>query len=214
MDYNRDTLPILGLIVLLNFGSLASESDAPPPARRVAVFDLSVSLPEEPGQLNLTTVAFSSDGSIVVGICRTGFQGPQRYQYEIRWENGSYGRAVQTKAAPVWGGRSSADGSRKLFELSKRRVPFFQHVMETLGTLMTLGMSGPEDVNRETVRVIDTATRKSCFEWNRIFPMDWRRGRFATISPSGKLVAVTVENTVSIYLLPAVCEGPTKVRVE
>jgi hypothetical protein len=56
------------------------------------------------------------------------------------------------------------------------------------------------------------STRKSCFDWRRTFPMDWARGRFAPISPSGELVAVTVDNKLSIYRLPLVCEGPTKMH--
>ena len=71
---------------------------------------------------------------------------------------------------------------------------------------------GPEDSNREVVRVSDAVTRKSCFDWLRSFPMTLSRGRFATISPSGELVAITAENKLSIYRLPAVCEGPTKTR--
>jgi hypothetical protein len=35
---------------------------------------------------------------------------------------------------------------------------------------------------------------------------------FAAISPSGELVAIVADNKLSIYRLPAVCEGPTKVR--
>jgi hypothetical protein len=73
-------------------------------------------------------------------------------------------------------------------------------------------MSAPEDVNREVVRVIDTSTRKSCFDWYRTFAMSGRRERLATISPSGELVAITVQNKLSIYRLPPVCKGPTKVR--
>lgn len=38
--------------------------------------------------------------------------------------------------------------------------------------------------------------------------------RFATISPSGELVAIKVKNTLSIYRLPPVCDGPKKEHQE
>jgi hypothetical protein len=211
MDHKRGTFPILGLIVLFNCALFAFASDPLLP-QPVATLDLSESLGGEPEELTLTTVAFSSDNSIAAGICRTAVQGLKCSQYVIEWENGSFKRIVQTQEHPRWGGRSSADGSRMLFDFGVRKVPRFQHLLESVRTITTLGMSGPEDVNPEIVRVIDTATRKSCLDWHRNFPMDWRRGRFATISPSGELVAITAENKLSIYRLPAVCDGPTKAR--
>jgi hypothetical protein len=211
MEYKRGTFPIFGLIVLFNCALFDSASTSPP-SQPVATLDLSGSLPEEPGEPTLTTVAFSSDNSIAVGVCRTAVRGPKCSQYFVQWENESFKRIAQTQGPPRWGGRSSADRSRRLFDFSERKVPRFQHLLESLRTITTLGMSAPEDSNREVVRVIATVTRKSCFEWRRSFPMTWNRGRFATISPSGELVAITAENKLSIYRLPAVCEGPTKTR--
>jgi hypothetical protein len=210
MGYKRGTLTILGLIVLFNCSLFASVSNPLP--QPVATLDLSESLPEVPGELTLTTVAFSPNNSIAVGVCRTAVQGPKCSQYVVQWENGSFKRIAQTQEPPRWGGRLSADGSRRLFDLSERKVSRSQHLLESLHTITTLGMSGSEDSNREVVRVIDTVTRKSCFEWHRSFPMRWNRGRFATISPSGELVAITADNKLSIYRLPAACEGPTKMR--
>jgi hypothetical protein len=209
MEYKRGLLLIVGLIVLLNCARFASAQTPPPLPQPVAALDLSESLPEEPGEL--ISVAFSSDNSVAVWIYRTATQGPQYSQYDVQWGSRSFKRIAQPES-PRWGGTSSADRSRKLFEFSERKVPRFQHLLESLHTITTLGMSGPEDVNCEAVRVIDTATRRSCFDWRRSFPMDWARGRLATISPSGEFVAITVKNKLSIYRLPPACEGPTKVR--
>lgn len=216
MQRNR-TFPVLllGLIVLSNGGLLASALDGSSLPESVAVLDLSELLPEESAPSTWTTVAFPSDRFISMSFCRAGVQGPQCSQYEIQWENGSSERIVETQSVWSWGERSSADGSRKLFEFSERRVPRFQHLLESLYSITTLGMSGPEDVNREVVRVVDTATRESCFESRRSFPMALCcRERFAAISPSGELVAITVGNSVSIFRLPAVCKGSTKMSTK
>lgn len=211
MERKPNAFWILGLIVSLNCARFASAQSSTPLPQPVATLDVSQSLPEESGELTLATVAFSSKNSIAVEIFRPVAQGPQFAQYVVQWESGSFKRIAQTHTLQ-WGGTSSADGSRKLIEYSERIVPRFQHLLGTLHTIATLGMSGPEDANREAVRVIDTATRKSCFEWRRSFPMSWSRARFATISPSGELVAITVDNTLSIYQLPVVCDGSTKMR--
>jgi hypothetical protein len=213
MEYKRGILPILGLIVLFDCILFASVSNPPLP-QPVATLDPSESLPEEPGKLILTLVAFSSENSIAMRICRTAVgDGPECSQYVVQWKDGSFKRIMQTQEIPRWeGGRLSTDGSRRLFDFNERKVPIFQRLLEILHTIMTLGMSGPEDSNREVVQVIDTVTRKSCFEWRRSFPMGLNRGRFAAISPSGELVAIRVDNKLSIYRLPAVCEGPTKMR--
>jgi len=141
------------------------------------------------------TAAFSSENSIKVETFQAiaAGWGPQYAQYSVQWENGSFKRISQTQGLR-WGETSSADGRRKLIEFSGRKVPRKQHLLEILHTVSTLGMSGPEDANQEAVRVIDTANRKSCFEWRRSFPMEATRARFATISPSGDLVAITVDN--------------------
>jgi hypothetical protein len=211
MEYKRGTFPTIRLIILLNCALFGSAS-TPPVSEPVATLDLSGLLPEETGELTLATVAFSSDNSIALGICRTVVQGPKCSLYVVQWENESFKRIAQSQETPRWGGRLSADGSRRLFDFSERKVPRFQHLFESLRTITTLGMSGPEDSNREVVRVIDTVTRKSCFEWRRSFPMRWNRGGFAAISPSGQLVAIIENNKLSIYRLPAVCDGPTKRR--
>ncbi len=209
MGYTHSILPIVAFIVLLNCPPFASAQSHAPLPQPVATIDLSESCPEEPGEL--ISVVFSSDNSLAVWMYRTAAQGPRYSQYDVQWRNRSFKRIAQPES-PRWGGRSSGDGSRMLFDLGERKIPRFQHLLESLHTLSTLGMSAPEDVNSEAVRVIDTVTRKSCFDWRRSFPMDWRRGRFATISSSGELVAITVKNKLFIYRLPPVCEGPTKVR--
>jgi len=105
--------------------------------------------------------------------------------------------------------KSSADGKRMLFDFTNRKVSGLQNVLESVRTITTLGMSGEEDVNREQVRVVDSVTGRLCFDWHRSFPLTYSQIRSAAISPSGEFVAIAAENTLSVYRLPAVCEGAT-----
>lgn len=102
---------------------------------------------------------------------------------------------------------SSADGRRILFDYNNRKVSGLKHVMESVQTLTTLGMIGPEDVNREQVRVFDTATGKACFDWQRSFPMTYGRVRSAAISPSGEFVAIVTGDKLFMYRLPGDCDS-------
>jgi hypothetical protein len=63
--------------------------------------------------------------------------------------------------------------------------------------------------NRQAVRVVDTVTGASCFDWHRSFPMgtELHFVHVASISPSGEFVAIAAEKTLSIYRLPTVCEA-------
>lgn len=97
----------------------------------------------------------------------------------------------------------SADGRRMLFDSLNHKSSGLKHVLETVQTLMTLGMAGPEDVNHEEVRVFDTVTGKVCFDWQRSFPATYSRVRSAAISPSGEFVAIVAKDKLSIYRLPA-----------
>jgi hypothetical protein len=205
MEYRCDTLKILGFIVLLTCAPFSFASDAPPP---VATLDVSELLANVQRESLPTTVAFLSDSSIGVGVCPSA--GYAKCSLSIvRWENGSFRLVAEsTQVDPGSSRQQSANGSRMLFDFNSRTVPMMQHLRESVGTIITLGMSGPEDVNREVVRVIDTATRKSCFEWHRSFPMTYSRARSAAISPSGEFVAIIVGANLSIYRLPTVCEGP------
>jgi len=72
-------------------------------------------------------------------------------------------------------------------------------------------MAGTEAVNHEDVKVVDTVTGKSCFEWQRGFPETYNQIRSAAISPSGKFMAIMEANTLSIYPLPDACGGWTGV---
>jgi hypothetical protein len=100
---------------------------------------------------------------------------------------------------------SSADGRRILFDYINRKVSGLKHMIESVQTLTTLGMMGPEDVNREQVRVVDTATGKACFDWSRTFPMTYSQVRSAAISPSGQFVAIVAKGTLSMYRPSADC---------
>ena len=110
------------------------------------------------------------------------------------------------------GDRSSSDGRRILFDFATRKVPKLQHILESIQTISTLGMTGPEDVNGEEVRVMDTGNGKLCFGWHRSFAsMNWLV-QSAAISPSGESVAIAAGGKLSIYRLPAVCDGTVRVH--
>jgi hypothetical protein len=104
---------------------------------------------------------------------------------------------------------SSPDGRRMLFDFTSHKANGLQNVLESVRTITTLGMAGEEDFNREEVRVADTVTGKTCFDWHRSFSMTYSQVRSAAISPSGEFVAIAAENTLSIYRLPAVCGAST-----
>ena len=109
------------------------------------------------------------------------------------------------KGCSVGDTSSSADGRRMLFDFTDHKVSGLRHVLESVQTLTTLGMAGPEDVNREEVRVFDTVTGKACFDWHRGFPATYSRVRSAAISPSGVFVAIVAKDKLSMYRLPADC---------
>ena len=101
----------------------------------------------------------------------------------------------------------SADGRRVLFDFTNHKSSGLKHVLESVQTITTLGMAGPEDVNHEEVRVIDTATGKACFDWHRSFPATlYSRVRSAAMSPSGEFVAIVEKGKLSIYRLPSDCD--------
>jgi hypothetical protein len=107
------------------------------------------------------------------------------------------------------GKRSSADGRRVLFDFASHKASGLVGVLEGLRTITSFGMVGAEDVNREDVRVFDTVTGASCFDWHHSFPSTYIRVSSAAISPSGEFVAIAEGDTLSIYRLPEVC-GPQK----
>jgi hypothetical protein len=104
---------------------------------------------------------------------------------------------------------SSGDGRRLLFDVNDHKTSGLRHVLENIQAITSFGMVGPEDLNREEVRVLDTVTGRTCFNWYRNFPMTYSQVRSATISPSGELVAIVAEDKLSIYRLPAVCVDTT-----
>ena len=214
MRYERCILRILGLVVLLGCTEPALTSDSPL-AQPIAVVDDMQPTSGDPG---LTTVAFLSDTTIQVAACPTVRLDATCSFAFFWWENGvlrhseepvkvKTGRFVElVESAP------SADGRRTFRDFNDKEVPRFQHALGFIRTIATLGMIADEDVNREVVQVVDTATRKTCFDWRRTFPSTYYRMRAAAMSPSGEFVAITLKDKLSIYRLPAVCEGPRATR--
>jgi hypothetical protein len=214
MRYERCILRILGLVVLLNCTKLALTSDSPLP-QPVAVVDDMQPTSDDPG---LTTVVFLSDTTIEVAACPTVRRDTICSFAFFRWENGILGHSEEPVKVKTGGfvelveSAPSADGRRMFLDFNDKKVPKFQHALDCARTIATLGMIADEDVNREVVQVVDTATRKTCFNWRRTFPSTYYRMRSAAMSPSGEFVAIKLENKLSIYRLPPVCEGPRATR--
>ena len=213
MRYERCILRFLGLVVLLNCTEVALTSDSPLP-QPVAVVDDMQPTSDDPG---LTAVAFLSDTTIEVAACPTVRLDATCSFAFFQWENGvlRHSEPVKVKTGgfvELVESAPSADGRRMFLDFNDKGVPKFQHALGCIRTIATLGMIADEDVNREVVQVVDRATRRTCFDWRRTFPSTYYRMRAAAMSPSGEFVAIKLENKLSIYRLPPVCEGPRATR--
>jgi len=206
MTDTRRILRILAVALLLNLNAvvLAFGSDSPMP-KAVATVDTTNLLPNL-RDLTFTTVAFSSETTIEVIACTTPIRDASCPASVFRWENGTL-RHVPERPMFAGGSTSSADGKRVLVNFNDRNVSKPQHVLDDMRAVWSLGMIYPEEVNREVVQVVDTTTRRSCFDLQRTFPMTISRRKSAAISPSGEFIAIKVENVLSLYRIPSVCKG-------
>lgn len=157
--------------------------------------------------LSFTTVAFSSETTIEVVACPTVRRDESCPFAVFRWENRELKPVAETPNLDTKGATLSANRRRLLLDFNDRKVSRLQHLFDTARMIGTFGMIAPEDVNREVVQVVDSVTRKSCFDWRRTFPTTYVRRRSAAISPSGKFVTIKVEGGLLVYPLPSVCEG-------
>lgn len=115
---------------------------------------------------------------------------------------------VKLRAPDGWGFRHgwSTDGSRLLFDHYTRKVPLPRSVGEDILLMGTLGVGAvDQDDNGEAIRVLDTVTGKTCFDWKDPKHLIDAGRYHADISPDGKLVAVVVGGTLTIYALPDSC---------
>jgi hypothetical protein len=205
-------LRVAVLVLLLAMGSSAANRrrDLPLP-HPVATLDTTALLSNQK-DLTFTTVAFSSDEAIEVVACPTVRRDATCPYSVFRWKNGVLEQVAQVPKFDTADSTSSTNGRRVLLDLNDREVSKPQHLFDDMRAIWTFGMIYPEDNNREVVQVVDTVTRKSCFDWQRTFPMGGTRRKSAAISPSGEFVAIKVENTLSIYRLPSECGGPRLTR--
>jgi len=201
---------VLVLLLAVGNSAAAGKKEQPLP-QPVATLDTTELLPNQ-RDLTFTTVAFSSDTTIEVIACPTVRRDTTCPSAVFRWDNAVLEHVAQMPKLDTGGRSSSADGKRILLDFNDRAVSRPQHLFDDVRAVTTFGMIYPEEVNREVVQVVDSATRKSCFDWHRIFPMTGSRRRSAAISPSGEFVAIKVENTLSVYRLPSVCGGPGVTR--
>ncbi len=205
MEYERSILRALELVVLFSCIQLAFAADRSLP-HPVATLD-TAELQLNQTNPSLITVAFSSDTTVEVVACPTVRRDATCPSAVFRWENLSLELAARGREFYTGGRSSSADGKRTLLDFNDRAVSRREHLLDYVRAFTTFGMIYPEEVNREVVTVVDSATRSSCFDWYHIFPMTGARRRSAAISPSGEFVAIYVENMLSVYRLPSVCEG-------
>lgn len=124
-----------------------------------------------------------------------------------------FGGREQSELHPPKGWRAhqfwSQDGKRILFDNFGRKISMFRNIGETLLAMGTLGAGAvDEQDNREEVLVLDSSSGDLCFEWKRSFPEgSVALSQDATISPSGKFVAIAAGRTLSVYRLPEICGG-------
>lgn len=106
-----------------------------------------------------------------------------------------------------WGhlSRTTLDGERVLFDQETRHVSTKQSIAEDAMLLLTAGMAADDFApNGEMVRVVDTNTGSTCFEWTSKDGL-LLTGHHADINPSGTLVAILTHNLLTIYRLPESC---------
>ena len=116
---------------------------------------------------------------------------------------------LQVRPPPGWGFRhgQSADGTRMLFDHYTRVIPGMQKVGEEIVSALTLGLGRANETdNTEAVTVLDTRSGAVCLDLEtpgRLFgnPGGWH----ADISPSGRFVAVSTPDALSIYKLSDNC---------
>jgi hypothetical protein len=126
---------------------------------------------------------------------------------EIREFNGTVLRTLQRPDRAL-GERigQSEDGSRLLYDSFTRQVGQTRAVMEDAAVVPSAGMSTDGFVpNGEMVRVIDTRSGTRCFEWygkDKLLPPFVAH---ADIDPSGRLVAILEQGTLTIFGIPDTC---------
>ncbi len=102
--------------------------------------------------------------------------------------------------------QTDESGSRLLLDCVTRHVPVTQSAAELAQTIASLGVGAPNQFsNGEAVRVLDTSTGAVCFEWSARLPRVDAFFSHASLSPSGRLLAIARAEKLSIYRLPDSC---------
>ena len=115
---------------------------------------------------------------------------------------------VQVPEPDGWGFRYrlTADGRRLLFDNYTRRLSAFQRMAESVERKITFGMAPIVTSKGEIIRVVDTASGKICFDLDSPDrPFGPEGEPHADISPSGRFIAVTAADKLSIYSMPDTC---------
>lgn len=148
-----------------------------------------------------TELEFAGKGRIYLKSC-----GPERIV-------DANGKELVRLRPPVKGDLSfrswSEEGARLLYDQSVRSVSALQNFGEAVVAVLSLGSGAINEVpNGEAVRVVDTLTGQTCFDWRDLKHVanvgDYPH---AALSPSGKFVALVAEGELRVYRLPDVCSA-------
>jgi hypothetical protein len=126
----------------------------------------------------------------------------------IRDFNGRHILALPTPDG--WGYRlgQSSDGTRLLYDRYTRHVSILQRTGEYAIALASIGFGAvDEKANGEFVRVIDTVNGRTCFEWRSSAGIAEEGQYHADLAPSGQMVVILTQTTLSIYQLPQECKA-------
>ena len=102
--------------------------------------------------------------------------------------------------------RTNESGTRLFFDYSTRHVSPLQSAAELAQTVASLGVGAPDQFsNGEAVRVVESKTGLTCFDWQTRLSRTEAFFSHAALSPSGQLVAIARGATLSFYRLPEQC---------
>ena len=123
---------------------------------------------------------------------------------EIRDLSGKILRELPVPEGWGWRLGQSTSGDLVLYDLYTTKLSASQQAEQVLGD--TRGIPVPTEPNGELVRVFDSRTGRSCFEWKTQTPPLLAGDYHADISPSGSIVAILSSDKLLIHRLETPCK--------
>jgi hypothetical protein len=126
---------------------------------------------------------------------------------EVRKFDGTILKVLKKPGSALgWRIRQSEDGNYVLYDSFVRSVGLWQGIAEKALVLPTMGMSADGQVpNGEVVRVIDTRSGNTCFDWREKENLLPPFVDHADIAPSGRMVAAVTQRTLNVFALTEGC---------